>query len=77
MASKGKKRTTFAKLNREQKVRDKRQQKLQRRDSRTAGTLEDEVTEQPINTQPLEEFDVVDGVVVMREPRVAAGDRED
>jgi hypothetical protein len=51
MASNGKKKTTFAKLNREQKVRDKRIEKQARKDARKLAAA----TEQPGNVAPAPE----------------------
>jgi hypothetical protein len=52
MASNGKKKTTFAKLNREQKVRDRRIEKQARKDARKLAAA----NEQPAGTQaPTEE----------------------
>jgi hypothetical protein len=51
MASNGKKKTTFAKLNREQKVRDKRIEKQARKDARKLAAA----TEQPVNGAPVTE----------------------
>jgi hypothetical protein len=42
MASKGKKRTTFAKLNREQKVRERRIEKQARKDARKRAAANDQ-----------------------------------
>ena len=52
MASNGKKKTTFAKLNREQKVRDRRIEKQARKDARKLAAA----NEQPAGTEvPTEE----------------------
>jgi hypothetical protein len=51
MASNGKKKTTFAKLNREQKVRDKRIEKQARKDARKLAAA----TEQPVHGAPAPE----------------------
>ena len=48
MASSSKKKTTFAKLNREQKVRDKRIEKQARKDARKLAAA----NEQPANGAP-------------------------
>jgi len=57
MASNGKKKTTFAKLNREQKVREKRMEKQARKDARKLASANgqptwavDEVDENPVDS---------------------------
>lgn len=63
MASRGKKKTTFAKLAREQKLRERRQEKKARKDARK---LTDELETAPVeDTEP----DVADHL----EPSMAAG----
>jgi hypothetical protein len=48
MASRGKKKTTWAKLNREAKLRDRRMDKQARKDARKQGITADQMTvEQP------------------------------
>ena len=51
MASNGKKKTTFAKLNREQKVRDRRIEKQARKDARKLAAA----NEQPVAGAPVAE----------------------
>jgi hypothetical protein len=51
MASNGKKKTTFAKLNREQKVRDRRIEKQARKDARKLAAA----SEQPVGGAPATE----------------------
>jgi hypothetical protein len=51
MASNAKKKTTFAKLNREQKVRDRRIEKQARKDARKLAASEQPVSDAPATGQ--------------------------
>ena len=57
MASRSKKKTTFAKLNREQKLRERRQEKQARKDARKqdAALHADERYEAPSGDEPVAE----------------------
>jgi hypothetical protein len=54
MASNAKKKTTFAKLNREQKLREKRIEKQARKDARklAAASEEPDAVEAPVSDEP-------------------------
>ena len=52
----GRKKTTFAKLNREQKLREKRVEKQMRKDARKLAADNDE----PVDDQPIDEGSFID-----------------
>jgi hypothetical protein len=51
MASNGKKKTTFAKLNREQKIRDRRIEKQARKDARKLAAADERQSVDPAATE--------------------------
>jgi len=59
MASRSKKKTTFAKLNREQKLRERQQEKLARKEARKAAALLEPEPE-PTTIDPLEDEGVTE-----------------